>query len=122
MRIQPVHPSSCRLLSLVSVLVLLLSGCSFSLLDIPGLTSSTATPSLLSGPTATPQPSAAVTFRVALPSPLLAGETLYLSVVDEITGLGLNAFTYAMQGMDTLHYTVAIPLATNSIVKYRYIR
>ena len=122
MGIQPVHPSSRRLLSLVSVLVLLLSGCSFSLLDIPGLNSSTATPSLPSGPATTPQPSAVVTFSVALPSPLLAGETLYLSVVDEITGLGLNAVTYAMQGMDTLHYTVAIPFAMNSIVKYRYIR
>jgi hypothetical protein len=63
-----------------------------------------------------------VTFHVALPSPLLAGETLYLSVVDEITGLGWNAVNYAMQGMDTLHYTVAIPFAMNSIVKYRYIR
>jgi hypothetical protein len=63
-----------------------------------------------------------VSFRVALPSPLLAGETLYLSVVDEVTGLGLNPVTYAMQGMDTLHYTIAIPFAVNSIVKYRYIR
>ena len=122
MRIQPVHPSTRRLLSLVSVFVLLLNGCSFSLLDIPGLNAPTATPSLPSGPTTTPQPSAAVTFRVALPSPLLAGETLYLSVVDEVTGLGLNAVTYAMQGMDTLHYTVAIPFVMNSIVKYRYIR
>jgi hypothetical protein len=59
---------------------------------------------------------------VALPSPLLAGETLYLSVVDEITGLGLNTVTYAMQGMDTLHYSIAIPFAVNSIVKYRYLR
>jgi hypothetical protein len=63
-----------------------------------------------------------VTFRVALPSPLLAGETLYLSVVDEVTGLGWNAVTYAMQGMDALHYTVAFPFVMNSIIKYRYIR
>ena len=122
MRNQPVQPSKRRLLSLVSVIVLLLNGCTFSLLDIPGLNAPSATPSLLSGPTTTPQPSAAVTFRVTLPSALLSGETLYLSVVDEITGLGLNATTYAMQGMDTLHYSVAIPFAMNSIVKYRYIR
>jgi len=122
MRIKPVHPSSGRIISLVSILLLLLNACSFSLLDIPGLNSPTETPSLPSGPTVTPQPSAAVTFRVALPSPVLAGETLYLSVVDEVTGLGLNAVTYAMQGMDTLHYTVSIPFAMNSIVKYRYIR
>jgi hypothetical protein len=76
MRNQPIHPSTRRLLSLVSVFVLLLNGCSFSLLDIPGLNSPSATPSLPSGPITTPQPSAAVTFHVALPSPLLAGETL----------------------------------------------
>ena len=121
MRNQPVHPSTRSLLSLVSVFVLLLNGCSFSLLDIPGLNLPSATPSLPPGPTPTPQPSAAVTFHVALPSPLLAGETLYLSVVDESTGLGLNAVNYAMQGMDTLHYTVAIPFIMNSIVKYRYL-
>ncbi len=122
MRSQAIHPSTRRLLSLVSVLVLLLNGCSLSLLNIPGLTSQTPTPSLPLGPTATPQSSAAVTFRVTLPSPLLHGETLYLSVVDEITGLGLNAVNYAMQGMDTLNYLVAIPFTMNSIVKYRYIR
>ncbi len=122
MHFQPVHPSTRRLLSLVSVLVLLLNGCTFSLLNIPGINSPTSTPSLPSGPTSTPQPSAAVNFQVSLPSPLLAGETLYLSVVDEVTGLGWNAINYAMQGMDTLHYTVAIPFAMNSIVKYRYIR
>jgi len=122
MRSKPVHTSTGRLISLVSILVLLLNACSFSLLDIPGLNSPTTTPSQPSGPTVTPQPSAAVTFRLALPSPILAGETLFLSVVDEVTGLGLNAVTYAMQGMDTLHYTVSIPFAINSIVKYRYIR
>lgn len=122
MRPKSVHPSARRLISLLSILVLLLNGCSFSLLDIPGFNSPTAIPSLPSGPTATPQPTAALTFRVALPSPLLVGETLFLSVVDEVTGLGLNAVTYAMQGMDTLHYTASIPFAMNSIVKYRYIR
>jgi hypothetical protein len=119
---QSVHRSSRCLLSVVSVLVLLLTGCSFSLLDIPGLNSPTPTPSIPSGPTPTPQPSAAVTFRVMLPFPLQAGETLYLSVVDEITGLGLNAVNYAMQGLDALNYIVAIPFPLNSIVKYRYIR
>jgi hypothetical protein len=122
MRIQRIHRSLRRLFPLVSILVLLLNGCTLTLLNIPGLTSSTATPVLPSGPTATPIPAAAITFHVALPSPLLAGETLYLSVVDEITGLGLNAVTYAMQGMDALDYTIAIPFPLNSIVKYRYIR
>ncbi|MGA2491204.1 MAG: carboxypeptidase regulatory-like domain-containing protein, partial [Anaerolineales bacterium] len=82
----------------------------------------TSTPVLPTGPTPTPKPSAAITFKVALPTPLLAGEVLYLSVVDEVTGLGLNPVNYAMQGMDTLDYTVTIPFAIKRVVKYRYMR
>ena len=122
MRIQPVRATAIRLTCLVSILTLLLNGCTFSLLNIPGINEATATPSLPVGPSATPQPAAAVTFRVTLPSPLVAGETLYLSVVDEITGLDLNYVNYVMQGMDNLDYTVTIPFPLNSIVKYRYVR
>ena len=122
MRKQHGNSSPRRLLSLASLFLLLLNGCSFSLLNIPGLNLPTSTPVLPAGPTATPQPSAAITFSVALPAPLLAGEVLYLSVVDEVTGLGLNPANYSMQGMDTLHYTATIPFAINSIVKYRYLR
>ena len=123
MRTQHVIPSTCRRLSLGSLICfLLLTSCTFSLLNIPGVNLVTSTPALPSGPISTPQPSAAITFRVALPTPLLAGEVLYLSVVDEVTGLGLNPVNYAMQGMDTLHYNVNIPFAINSIVKYRYMR
>jgi len=122
MRTKHVIPLTHSLLSLASLFVLLLSGCTFSLLEIPGLNLPTSTPSLPAGPTATPQPSAAVTFRVALPAPLLVGEMLYLSVVDEVTGLALNPVNYAMQGMDTLDYSVTIPFTLNSIVKYRYLR
>jgi hypothetical protein len=122
MRIQPVRRSLRRFVPLLGILVLLLNGCTLTLLNVPGLNSSTTTPSTPSGTTSTPNPAAAVTFSVALPSPLLAGETLSLSVVDEVTGLGLNALNYAMQGMDELHYTVSVPFPLNSIVKYRYLR
>ncbi len=116
------HPSTRRFLSLVSLFVLVLNACSLSLLNIPGLASPTSTPVIPPGPTSIPQPSAPITFKVTLPTPLLAGEVLTLSVVDEVTGLGLNPVNYAMQGMDTLHYSITIPFPLNSVVKYRYIR
>ncbi len=122
MRIKSFRRSLRRLVPLCCILVLLLNGCTLTLLNIPGLGSSTSTPDGSSGPTSTPIPAAAITFSVTLPAPLMAGETLNLSVVDEITGLGLNAVTYAMQGMDALHFTVSIPLPVNSVVKYRYVR
>lgn len=99
----------------------LLNGCTFSLLDIPGLTS-TQVPPTPSGPTPTPMPAAAVTFNVTLPAPLLAGEVLYLSVVDEVTGLGLNPVNYAMQAMDANHYTLTLPFPVGSVLTYRYLR
>ena len=111
-----------KYLALISIFVLLLNACSWTLLNNPFFNSPTSTPAAPPGPTATPQPSAAITFSIALPSPLLQGETLYLSVVDEITGLGWNPVNYAMQGMDTLHFTVTIPFAMYSVVKYRYMR
>ena len=114
--------SARSLLCTASLLVFFLSGCSLSLLNIPIPTFPTATPGIPPGPTATPLPAAAVTFHVSLPTPLLAGEKLYLSVLDEVTGLGLNPVDHAMQGMDELHYNVTIPLALNSVVKYRYMR
>jgi len=116
--------STRRLLCLASLFVLLLNACSFSLLNLPGINppSSAPVPVPASGPTSTLQPSAAITFNVTLPTPLLGGEVLYLSVLDEITGLGLNPTNIAMQGMDTLHYTVTSPFVMNSVVKYRYMR
>ena len=115
-------PSARSLLAVASLLVIFLSGCSLSLLNNPVPIPPTSTAYIPAGPTATPQPSAAVTFKVKLPSPLQAGEVLNLSVVDEVTGLGLNPVNYAMQGMDALQYTVTIPFALNSVVKYRYVR
>jgi hypothetical protein len=115
-------PANHRLLSLVSIVCFLLLSCTFSRLNLPNITLVTSTPAPPPGPTSTPQPSAATTFKVALPAPLQAGEVLYLSVLDEVTGLGLNPVDYAMQGMDTLNYTVTIPFAINSVVKYRYMR
>jgi hypothetical protein len=104
-----------------TISLLLLSGCTFSLPTITGITG-TKTATIPSGPTSTPTPAVTVTFDVTLPSPLLPGETLFLSVVDEVTGLGLNPINYAMQGMDTLHYTLTLPFPIGSVVKYKYIR
>jgi hypothetical protein len=111
-----------RSLALLNLLALLLSACTFSLIDIPWLNPGTPSPGAPPGPTVTPLPSAAVTFTVTLPAPLPPGETLFLSLVDEITGLALNPTNHPMQGMDTLRYTASIPLAVNSVVKYRYLR
>lgn len=80
-----------------------------------------ATP-VLNGPTLVPQPRAQTTFTVTLPEPLAAGETLILSILDEVTGLQYNPTFYPMQAVDGLTYSAVLPLTLNAVVKYRYIR
>lgn len=121
MRTKIVSQATHGFLVLASLFVLALNGCTFSI-NVPGFNPPTAVPPTLSGPVPTPRPSAPITFKVTLPTPLLQGEVLYLSVLDEVTGLGLNPVNHAMQGMDSLHYTVTIPFANYSIVQYRYMR
>lgn len=109
-------------LLLFSLLILGLNGCTFSLVDLPGF--SPATPTSPYPPTPIPslQPVAEITFRVTLPLPLLPGETLLLSVVDEVTGLSLNPANYPMAPQDAFHYSVSVPFVPGSVVKYRYVR
>ena len=45
-----------------------------------------------------------------------------MNVMDEVTGLALNATTYPMQAKDNLTYTATLPLPLNAVVKYRYVR
>lgn len=111
-------------LQLTSILMLVLASlsCTWSLIDfgqfgtgptpIPGAGNATPTPVAL----------AEVTFNVQLPSPLAAGETIAIGLLDEVTGLGLNPILYAMSPIDGLRYTVKLPLSLGSVVKYRYYR
>ncbi len=119
------NPNQTRKLVLFTfAAIVLFSGpaCAFTLFKWPGGTGSTPeapTPSL---PTATPLPMAQVIFHAALPTPLAPNETLSLRVLDEVSGLGFNYADYPMQARDALNYAATLPLAANSVVKYRYVR
>jgi hypothetical protein len=96
--------------------------CAITLIKWPGGIGSTPeapTPALS---TATPLPMAQVIFHAALPAPLAPNETLSLRVLDEVSGLGFNYTDYPMSARDALNYVATLPLAVNSVVKYRYIR
>ncbi len=106
----------------LSLLVLTSLACTFSLLELPSLPGGTTQPPNPSAPSPTPQPRAQTNFVVALPEPLGPGETLALAILDEVTGLALNATLYPMTARDNLTYTAVLPLPLQSIVKYRYVR
>lgn len=108
--------------SLIASLVLASQACAISLIEWPTFpTPSVGTP-LPSGPTATPAPRAQVTFTVQLPEPLLPGESLDLSVVDEVTGLAYNAVPYTMSQVDAVTFTKQLEIPDQAVIRYRYMR
>ena len=64
----------------------------------------------------------AVQFRVELPAALADKEMLYLDIVDEVTGLALNATRYELEAEDDTHYSAQIALLPDSVTKYRYVK
>lgn len=65
---------------------------------------------------------ALITFTVEVPADTPADEPILLSVLDEVTGLALNAKRYPMEKIDDSHYTLALPFKLGSSIKYRYSR
>ena len=105
---------------LVLVFALPSLACQFSLVDWSLFNPSTPIPGM--GPTSTPTPLVEINFKITLPAPLAPGETLYLAVLDEVTGLALNPLLYAMQPVEAQTYTLKMPFTLGSMVKYRYVR
>lgn len=112
-----------RIVLVILVLALGTQACAISLFKWPTLpTAGPSNPTTPTGPTATPLPRAQVTFTVRLPDPLPAAEVLALSIVDELTGLALNAVDYQMTAVDAITYTVTLAIPDQAIIKYRYVR
>lgn len=112
-----------RILLFILFLALSTQACAISLIKWP--TFPTASPSntnLPSGPTPTDLPRAQVTFTVRLPDPLAANEGLALSILDEVTGLALNAVDYPMTVVDTITYTATLAIPDQALLTYRYVR
>ena len=63
-----------------------------------------------------------VTFFVEIPSNTPANEPILLSILDEVTGLALNAKRFKMESIDETHYKLTLPFELGSIVKYRFSR
>jgi hypothetical protein len=110
-----------RIIAAAIVLVLVGQACTLSLFETP-ISSGTSTQTPVVAPSSTPQTMAQTTFVVVLPEPLLANESMSIAILDEVTGLSLNATQYPMSARDSLTYTATLPLPYNSIVKYRYVR
>ena len=97
--------------------IAILAGCQGGV----GLPAAQVSPTAPSTVTAASQ-LAEVTFEALLPVKLPEGQKLYLEILDEVTGLALNPSRARMESQDQQIFTVKVPSAVGSVVKYRYIR
>ncbi len=109
------------ILYFIVILALTSQACAISLLDLPFPTSGKPTQPP-PGAAPTPMPRAEVKITVQLPEPLQPGEILALSVLDEVTGLGLNSVDYQMDMVDSITYSATFPIPDQAVIKYRYVR
>ena len=65
---------------------------------------------------------AEVLFKVTIPKGSIEQSGLFLEIVDEVTGLGLNPTRYQMQPVDETNYSLRLPLTIGFSVKYRYVK
>jgi hypothetical protein len=63
-----------------------------------------------------------VTFNVAIAESLPVGDSIYITLLDEVTGLAFNPHKYIMQAEDAVHYSVTLPFNLGKVIKYRYSR
>jgi len=120
MAFNPTHRSKnyIFLTAIVGLLLSIITGCAGGI-NLPGIKSPTQVE-----PPVKPEaqiPLGTVAFHVTVPSGTSAG-TITLEILDEVTGLALNPKRYAMTAGDADTYTVDIPIAIGSLIKYRYIR
>lgn len=107
-------------ISVLSVcFAIILTGCSQSL------------PPLISfGPEQSPNtpepieidPLSTVTFLVDIPDNTPPGDTILLSLLDEVTGLALNISRREMQKTGDSTYSITLPFPVGANIKYRYAR
>jgi len=65
--------------------------------------------------------SAETVFEALIPEPVKDDEEIYLEIIDDVTGIGLNPTRYRMQEKDTRSFFARIPITNGSIIKYRYV-
>ena len=54
------------------------------------------------------------------PAKTAAGSSLFIDILDEVTGLALNPSRYRMEDKGSNHFTFQIPVQIGSLIKYRY--
>ena len=67
-------------------------------------------------------PLSTVTFQVDIPADTPANQPILLSLLDEVTGLGLKISRREMQKVGESTYSITLPFPVGANIKYRYAR
>lgn len=106
----------------ITVVLILLASMGFTACDQIVSSSSNDVQPIVDGTGKANENLVAVQFHAELPAALEDGETLYLDIVDEVTGLALNATRYELKSEGDTQYSVEIALLPDSVTKYRYVK
>jgi len=97
-----------KTISAIWILVFFLSSCSFPPINL-----------IKSDPNALPK--AEVVFQVVLPEKIDEEKSLYLEIIDEVTGVYFNPTRYEMNKSSDSVYIYRVPFPIGAVISYRYI-
>jgi hypothetical protein len=69
-----------------------------------------------------PLPEAEITFGITIPPGTSEDDSVTINILDEVSGLALNALTYPMDAGEDGKYSATLKFPVGSVVKYRYAR
>lgn len=107
------------LLAVLILVGIITHACTLSQAPLIPLESSQPTPTLQ--PTEL-EPLSTVTFQVDVPLNTPQNQPILFTILDEVTGLALNASRTEMERKGDQTYTITLPFPVGAVVKYRYAR
>jgi hypothetical protein len=110
-----------RLASIISIFVFFCTACEINVIPMTTPEPETVEPTPEAA-SLTNQAQAELTFQVQVPGNTSEDDRVYLSIMDEVTGLALNAQNIPMEFVDGQHYLYKMSFPLGSVVKYRYLR
>lgn len=110
-----------RLASIMFIFVFFCTACEINVIPMTTPAAENAEPTAEAA-VLTSQNQAELTFQVQVPGDTSEDDRVYLSIMDEVTGLALNAQNSPMEFVDGQHYVYRMSFPVGSVIKYRYIR
>jgi len=118
----PKHSPSPRFGNLIFPLVAIFAILGLTSCNLPDFSLPMVDPGPAEGEPAAPATEALVTFYLQVPANTPPDQPVLISILDEVTGLALNARRYDLSPTGNGGYSIGLPFPVGSTIKYRYSR